>query len=182
MSYGVDAMKNKVVRLDVRDDLKRGREPFSRIMMTVSGLKETEDLLLIAPFEPTPLFRVLAQHGFSHKVNTTAEGDFEVLFTRNPEAAATTEPAKAPAAAPRAPKQAPCNAVPVLDVDARGLEPPQPLVTIMEAIATLPEGVELKARTDRRPMHLFAELEARGFHGESEEQSDGSFITHIRRR
>jgi uncharacterized protein (DUF2249 family) len=173
-------MRKKVVRLDVRDDLKRGREPFSLIMQTVSGLKENEDLLLIAPFEPTPLFRVLSQHGFSHQAKTTAEGDCEVLFTRNPDEPAS--PAPAPTEAPRAPKQAACTGSPVLEVDARGLEPPQPLITIMEAVATLPEGVRLRAFTDRRPMHLYAELEQRGFHGESQEQPDGSFVTHISRR
>lgn len=67
-------------------------------------------------------------------------------------------------------------------VDVRGLEPPQPLVRILETLATLPGDVALRAHTDRRPMHLYAQLELRGFAGESEEQTDGSFITHIRRR
>jgi uncharacterized protein (DUF2249 family) len=67
-------------------------------------------------------------------------------------------------------------------LDARGLEPPQPLVAILEALGTLPVHAELRAHTDRRPMHLYAQLEARGFTGESQEQSDGSFITHIRHR
>ncbi|HPU55354.1 MAG TPA: DUF2249 domain-containing protein, partial [Verrucomicrobiota bacterium] len=71
--------------------------------------------------------------------------------------------------------------VTTVEVDARGLEPPQPLVTILEALATLPERAVLLARTDRRPMHLYAELEARGFVGRTEEQSDGSFVTHISR-
>jgi uncharacterized protein (DUF2249 family) len=68
----------------------------------------------------------------------------------------------------------------VLEVDARGLEPPQPLVVILEALAGLPEGAGLRARTDRRPLHLYAQLEARGFTGETEEQADGSFVTTIR--
>lgn len=68
-----------------------------------------------------------------------------------------------------------------LTVDARGLEPPQPLVVILESLARLPEGTALRARTDRRPMHLYALLKARGFTGETEEQSDGSFVTTIRR-
>ena len=68
-----------------------------------------------------------------------------------------------------------------MEVDARGLEPPQPLVTILEALANLRAGAELRAHTDRRPMHLYAQLEERGFTGESEEQNDGSFITKIRR-
>jgi uncharacterized protein (DUF2249 family) len=65
-------------------------------------------------------------------------------------------------------------------VDARGLEPPQPLVAILEALGRLPQGGVLQARTDRRPMHLYPQLEARGFTGTSQEQDDGSFITHIR--
>jgi TusA-related sulfurtransferase len=66
-------------------------------------------------------------------------------------------------------------------VDARGLEPPQPLVVILEAITRLPENGELRAQTDRRPLHLYPLLEQRGFTGETEEQSDGSFVTTIRR-
>lgn len=69
-----------------------------------------------------------------------------------------------------------------LDVDARGLEPPQPLVKILEAAAALPPGATLRARTDRRPMHLLPQLEERGFSADSQEQPDGSFVTHIRRR
>ena len=57
------------------------------------------------------------------------------------------------------------------------------LVTILEAVTTLPRGAMLRARTDRRPMHLYAQLEERGFTGESQAaQADGSFITHIRHR
>lgn len=69
----------------------------------------------------------------------------------------------------------------VIDLDARGLEPPQPMVRILEAVAALPGGAVLRARTDRRPMHLYAHLEDRGLRADSEEQPDGSFVTHIRR-
>lgn len=69
----------------------------------------------------------------------------------------------------------------LVTLDARGLEPPQPLVVILEALAGLSEGAELRARTDRRPLHLYALLEQRGFTGETEEQHDGSFVTTIRR-
>jgi uncharacterized protein (DUF2249 family) len=66
-------------------------------------------------------------------------------------------------------------------VDARGLEPPQPLVKILEALSALPDGANCLARTDRRPMHLYAQLAERGFTGQTEEQEDGSFITRIHR-
>ena len=70
----------------------------------------------------------------------------------------------------------------VIEVDARGLEPPQPMVVILEALNALTGDAELRARTDRRPMHLYGQLELRGFVGETEEERDGSFVTHIRRR
>jgi len=68
-----------------------------------------------------------------------------------------------------------------LTLDVRGLEPPQPLVAILEALASLPEGGQMLAQTDRRPLHLYPLLEQRGFTGQTEEQHDGSFITIIRR-
>jgi uncharacterized protein (DUF2249 family) len=160
----------------VREDLRSGREPFGKIMQAIAALKENEDLLLIAPFQPAPLFGVLAQQGFSHEAKETVTGDWEVRFTRDPALPAVPS---SPPMPPRRPKRAPCQGAPVVDVDARGLEPPQPLVRILEALATLPAGARLRAHTDRRPMHLYAQLEERGFTGESEEQPDGSFITHV---
>ncbi|MSU61079.1 MAG: DUF2249 domain-containing protein [Pedosphaera sp.] len=65
-------------------------------------------------------------------------------------------------------------------LDARGLEPPQPLVVILEALERLPKSAEMRACTDRRPLHLYALLEQRGFTAETEQQNDGSFVTTIR--
>jgi uncharacterized protein (DUF2249 family) len=166
-------MSNKVVTLDVRPDLKSGREPFSKIMQTVAALGADQSLKLIAPFEPAPLYGILAQQGFAHTSTETPEGDFEVLFSRG-EPEAEPEPVKPSTVPAKA-----CTGSPVMDVDARGLEPPQPLVTILEALSKLPAGAKLRAHTDRRPMHLYAQLEQRGFRGSSEEQADGSFVTLI---
>ena len=178
-------MSSEIVTLDVRDDLHRGREPFSRIMGTVAQLRPDEKLRLVAPFEPVPLFAVLAQQGFTHSARQIANGDWEVLFERE-----VGRASRLPSEPGASVKQS-CvgsadadrrDACPTLiEVDARGLEPPQPLVKILEALAGLPAGAGLRARTDRRPMHLYAHLEERGFVGETSEQTDGSFLTHIRR-
>jgi uncharacterized protein (DUF2249 family) len=175
-------MSNRTVTLDVREDIRKGREPFGKIMQMVAALKGDEQLRLIAPFEPAPLYAVLAQRGYAHRSKATPEGDFEVLFTRG--SAEDTQPTATAAGSQTASSQPSraCTGIPVIEVDARELEPPQPLVKILEAVAALPEGAQLRARTDRRPMHLYAQLEERGFLGESEEQPDGSFITHVRRR
>jgi len=172
-------MSNQKITLDVRDDIRSGREPFSKIMAATATLQPNDQLLLIAPFEPKPLFDVLRKLGFNHSAKPLGHGDWEVLFTRqanglgaSPQAAQTADNSR---------HRATPSGSQVVDVDARGLEPPQPLVKILEAVATLPANAELHARTDRRPVHLYPQLEERGFVGETQEQSDGSFLTHIRR-
>ncbi len=165
--------------LDVREDIRAGREPFSKILAAIAGLAAQENLFIIAPFEPAPLFHVLAKQGFAHESKKTSAGDWQVLFTRNAEEAIT---APAPQVMTSELGSAAVQSAEIVDLDARGLELPQPLVTILEAISNLPPGVMLRARTDRRPMHLYAQLESRGFAGESTEQADGSFITHIHSR
>jgi len=164
-------MRERVVKLDVREDIRRGREPFSRIMQTVSQLGEDESLLLTAPFKPEPLVALLAKQGFHHDSKPLDSGDWEVMFRRIPPAVSAGTAAKSSADA--------CHCAKVIEVDARGLEPPQPMVRILEALAEIPEGTELRARTDRRPMHLYPQLEERGFRALSEEQPDGSFVTRI---
>jgi uncharacterized protein (DUF2249 family) len=67
------------------------------------------------------------------------------------------------------------------EVDARGLEPPQPMMAILSAVEELKAGEVLRARTDRKPLHLYPELETRGVRYQSEQQSDGSWVTTLRR-
>ncbi len=171
-------MSSEIVTLDVRDDLRNGSEPFSKIMDTVGQLRPGEQLSLRVPFEPVPLFAVMAQRGFAHTARQRPDGDWEVLFTRD--GGEKTIEASQPAV--RRDSNGSSDKSPeTIEVDARGLEPPQPMVKILETLAALPEGAELRARTDRRPMHLYPQLETRGFKCETEEQTDGSFLTHIRR-
>lgn len=141
-------------------------------MRTVAGLRPDEDLVLLAPFAPTPLYAVLGQQGFQHSARELETGDWEILFSRS----GVEEPAE---------EQSTENGDPPesmrLDVDARGLEPPQPLVKILEAVESLQPGQTLRAHTDRRPMHLFTHLEERGCSWTFEELADGSFITNVSR-
>lgn len=174
------SMNTNTVTVDVRDDIRTGHEPFSKIMKAVAALQPEEQLLLIAPFEPVPLIHAMRKQGFTSTGQQTASGDWESLFTRErgTQSAETAPPVKSDASHD-------CTALipeKVLEVDARGLEPPQPMAKILEAVANLPANTELCARTDRRPMHLYAHLEERGFTAETKEQSDGSFLTHICRR
>jgi len=171
-------MKASLITVDVREDIRSGREPFSKIMSAVASLAPSQDLLLIAPFEPGPLFDVLGNQGFTHSTRRVSPDHWEVLFQRSdaevqPKAVAgvtTCHCAGHPAESPE-----------IIELDARGLEPPQPLVKILEAVSSLRHDSELRAQTDRRPIHLYAQLEVRGFTSQTEETKNGSFITHIRR-
>jgi uncharacterized protein (DUF2249 family) len=171
-------MNKSTITIDVREDIRKGGDPFTKIMGAVTGLKPNEDLLLIVPFEPIPLFHVLGKQGFTHTEQKTVAGDWEVLFKRTigaPAVDTMTSTSKCDCGGHAV------KAAEDIDLDARGLEPPQPLVTILEALSDVPEGAELRAQTDRRPLHLYAQLEERGFTGQTEETKNGSFITHIRR-
>ncbi len=69
-----------------------------------------------------------------------------------------------------------------IEIDARGLEPPMPMVRILEAVAALPADSAVIARTDRPPMLLLDELPRRGFAGASEPAPDGEgYVTKIQR-
>ncbi len=169
-------MNANTVTLDVRDEIRAGIEPFTKIMTAVEALEPGQNLRLLAPFKPLPLFSLLARRGFTHSEQLLNQGEWEVIFTQ----ASMLEPGES-SVPPRAETHCSGPETKPITVDARGLEPPQPLVTILEALTQLPAGAQMRALTDRRPMHLYAQLTDRGFVGESEEQTDGSFITHIRR-
>lgn len=87
-------MKARIVTLDVREDLRQGRHPFAKIMQTVATLRPNESLRLLAPFEPAPLYAVLAQQGFSHQSRQIDGGDWEVLFRRTPPPTSPSRPCK----------------------------------------------------------------------------------------
>ena len=160
--------ESRRILVDVRDDIRRGEEPFARIMKAVKDLGADEVLLLRAPFEPIPLYGVLGKRGFAHWTESRAADDWWVTFYHD--AAATATPPATPTVG---------EASTVLDV--RGLEPPHPLVRVLEALDRLPAGGELVVLHERRPVFLYPQLEERGFAHETDEPSAGVIRIRIRR-
>ncbi len=76
-----------MAEIDVREDLRLGREPFQRIMEAVRQLGPDEPLELFVPFEPFPLYTVLEQRGFDHEASEEADGSWHVTFRRPPDEA-----------------------------------------------------------------------------------------------
>ena len=153
---------SRQVHLDVREDIRRGQEPFARIMAAVKALAPDEALVLRAPFEPVPLYGVLGKRGLAHWTGRQAPDDWSVWFYR----AAAGDP-DAPTGAP-----APEGAATVT-IDVRGLEPPQPMVRILEAVERLQAGDTLEVLHERRPMFLYPQLDERGLLHETDEPGPG---------
>ncbi|MCC6381900.1 MAG: DUF2249 domain-containing protein [Dehalococcoidia bacterium] len=64
-----------------------------------------------------------------------------------------------------------------MELDNRGLQPPEPMVRILAALKDLADGDELFAHMDREPMLLYPELERRGFTWDFAEGADGYSLT-----
>ncbi|MGB3833050.1 MAG: DUF2249 domain-containing protein [Mesorhizobium sp.] len=163
--------------LDVRPILRDGGEPFGAIMQAVAALAPGQSLRLLATFKPIPLFQVLGQRGFEPSAREIGDGDWEVIFT--------------PVGAPPAPEperaEPPAAAgddawpEPVVELDNRELEPPEPLVRTLEGVETLEPGQTLAALLPREPVFLFEELETRGHQWRGAAEPEGHYRVVIRR-
>lgn len=78
-------MGNKIVELDVREDLKNKLEPFQKIMEAVTGLEKGDTFILHAPFKPVPLFAVLKAKGFDHEAEEIDKKHWKVTFFKRGE-------------------------------------------------------------------------------------------------
>jgi len=173
------------VVLDVRANLARGEEPFALIMATVSRLAPDESLLLIAPFEPIPLYKALAKQGYAYHTERGPQGEWRVTFSPDKDALARldippmTQSVKALKASAQA--QEPAGTRQIIELDNRGLEPPEPMMAILSHVPHLGPDDVLVAHNDHEPIFLYPRLDELGLIYEAAQQADGSFIVTIRR-
>ncbi len=130
--------------LDVREDLRRGEEPLSKIMAAVTELGSDGMLVLRAIFELTPLYRMLGQRGFAHWTEQHGADDWSVWFYPD-----------------------------LVVLDVRGLEPPEPMICVLKALDRIAPGQRLEVRHSRGPTLLYPQLEDRGFVHETDELKSG---------
>jgi len=165
--------------LDVRPILRGGGEPFSAIMAAVDALAPGQSLRLLATFKPIPLFHVLGNRGFEPSAREIGNGDWEVIFTPiEAVAEAASKGAPASADSPAANEAWPA---PTIELDSRGLEPPEPMVRTLEGVEALSPGQTLAALLPREPLFLFRELEARGHLWRGALEPEGHYRVVIRR-
>lgn len=160
--------------LDVREELRAGREPLQIILRAVKELEPGQSLLLRATFEPIPLYGVLGVKGYQHETRRIDSGDWEVLFRpggKHGLFGRRAKPPETPGPAARS-DDGDWNA-PVQRLDNRGLTPPEPMIRILSALEQMGAGEILEALNDREPQFLFPELEARGHAIRVEKQERG---------
>lgn len=165
-----------VVEVDVREDLRAGREPFGRIMGAVRNVGD--DVLRIrATFEPVPLVSVLGQRGLECETEEHAPDDWSLWAWHGapePVASAPVTPA-ASASVGVSPGDG------ELWLDVRGLEPPEPMARTLVALESLPPGVTLVQVNVRIPQFLLPVLDERGFTYEIEDGHADRVLVRIRR-
>jgi uncharacterized protein (DUF2249 family) len=152
-----------VCEIDVREDIRRGDEPFARIMTAVKALEPHHVLLVRAPFEPIPLYDVLGRRGFAHWTECRESEDWAVCFYRPTGAASAATEGLPSTTSPST----------VERIDVRGLEPPQPMVRILRALDRLAPGARLEVLHERRPVFLYPQLDDRGFAHATEDLAPG---------
>ncbi len=145
-------------RLDVRLLLATGEEPLGPILKRAAGIAPGGVLVIEAPFDPAPLRRVLGGKGFSAHAERLAEEHWRVVFRRDSEAA--------PAAEPGAHGARLWHQGEVAHIDVRGLEPPAPMLAILELLERPGCGAEVIVHHEREPLYLYPELAERGWRSE----------------
>jgi uncharacterized protein (DUF2249 family) len=69
-------------RLDIREMIRIGIEPFLQIRKRIDALDAGKGLVVIAPFLPSPLIEKLSSEGFTSKIERVAGADWMVYFWR----------------------------------------------------------------------------------------------------
>lgn len=178
-----------LTRFDVRKIPCRVKH--AQIFQRWTALPVGSHFVLVNDHDPVPLYYQFAAQfpgAFTWEYLVAGPDEFAVKITR-----LTASPDVPPIAPPPRPEvpacshrseqdQASAGEKETVDVDACGLEPPEPMLRILEAVESLAAGESLVALTDRQPIHLYPELDTRGVAHLSDRQADGSWKTTLTRR
>ncbi len=150
--------KKKVITFDVRPIISGGKDPLKFILAKVDELKDDEILLIINSFEPIPLYTVLGRKGYAHK--TEKENDvFRIYFYKDKILSTAEDETKSHS-------NDEINIADfenIIEIDVRDLEPPEPMVKVLETLSKLDDKTALLMHHHREPLMLYPKLEERGY-------------------
>lgn len=163
----------RLIEVDAGAILRGGGEPLQEILAAADRLDPGAVLHVRSPFQPTPLYAVMAERAFRHHSTMFAGDDWSTWFWRADEEAAVVR--SGPAAGPSR------VAAPPDARDLRDLPPPEPLLAILAHVQD--GGIACRVVLPYAPTPLATLLEGHGWEvGPIEPLGDGSVVVTIRPR
>ncbi len=160
----VEEKHAKVYKLDVRELMRTGGEPFNQIMQTVAKVKNGEAFLLETIFEPAPLYDMLKKKGFIHETEMPGSGHYKIWFYKIEKAERHEETQDT--------KKRVWTEDGTVYIDVKGLEPPQPMALVLETLAKTEAHKTVIVFHERKPVFLLPKLEEKGYKYEIQEFSE----------
>ncbi|MGE5514788.1 MAG: DUF2249 domain-containing protein [Bacteroidota bacterium] len=153
------ALALDVAPLDVRPALAAGEDPLRIILEAADGIDFGGALVVDAPFNPSPLRRILAARGFSSYGRILGPGHWRVFFVlngghdweRDAEVAVGPEGAMS------------WHEDDGLHIDVRKLKPPQPMLAVLRLLEQADPATVVVVHHERVPQFLLPELAERGW-------------------
>lgn len=153
----------QIIDFDVREIIAAGKDPLRSIQERVRALNAGEALKIIADFEPVPLVKLLERQGFESYVLFVDKDTIETFFYKT-NASDTDE---TPELVAEISTSSDWDEVlkhfenKMVEIDVRHLEMPMPMMTILEALETLPADQALFVNHKKVPVFLLSELKDR---------------------
>jgi uncharacterized protein (DUF2249 family) len=173
-SYESELLDTDQISLDVRPIIATGADPFQKIMQAVKGLNEGQTLSIINVFEPLPLISVMENKGFQSWTRQVAPDEYHTFFKKilSGITEVNSEKNRDIDSADSFDLKVIGFGSNIKEIDVRDLEMPEPMVTILNAISTLPEAHALFVHHKKIPQFLLPELKNRGFDWMTREVSE----------
>jgi uncharacterized protein (DUF2249 family) len=153
------ALALDVAPLDVRPLLAAGEDPLGAILAAADRVDGGHFLVVDAPFNPSPLRRVLAARGFSSYGRKLSGNHWRIFFHldggRDWEQDAEVEVGAEGALSWREDDG--------LHIDVRKLKPPEPMLAILRLLDAAAPGEVVVVHHERIPQYLYPELAERGW-------------------
>jgi uncharacterized protein (DUF2249 family) len=143
--------------LDIRPLTAKGLDPFQMVIRSTTELKPGQHLHLLLNDQPEIFSCALGRMGYEG-FSEIKNGTWNAYFRKG-----------------KVSFPGPC----VVELDVRGLEPPLPLLKVLESLPSVSEGGGLKVFYPNRPDSLADKLRTHGFEVEWEEAEGASYVLQV---
>ncbi|MCC7519702.1 MAG: DUF2249 domain-containing protein [Verrucomicrobiae bacterium] len=158
--------------LDIRPWVRKGQSPCGPVNKALAALAPSQELVLLAPFEPRPLYAVMRNAGYGFESQRLSDGGWRIRFF--PIQTSLKKPARcASECLPLARREK------LVSLDARRLSAADEVAAAFQAIRKLSKGERLAIRSARKPTRWLHRLPRKDLFFDCTEQTDRSFVTVI---